>query len=333
MSEFTDQAWNRIKKYEQDVIKVVFPNARFSQTQLFCNPDIPVKSFEGHFSSSDLFMGTPYQNSGDGMFLHFTSLPVLSQILNSGFLRMSEFNCLNDESEILFAQEVISSKTNSNKLKTEKSKMFSLSACESKPEIILDSHMWSEYGDDGKGCVLEYKYTSPKIFKMSFGKIQYGKRDLKPLKEIVGLVNSFAKKNEGFKINNLTELLTPIFAFHKDIKFQKEKEIRLFYYQDGSLRNDGPHINQYKDIYKNNQCRNFIKIYLKGKNQYVPYPGLPNEKALGVSPQIEITKIILGPNVKNEFDTIQQINRLKILAKQDFEIWNVNNKIDLIKIT
>jgi hypothetical protein len=210
--------------------------------------------------------------------------------------------------------------------------MFCLSACESKHEVVLDAHMWEHYADKGHGCSIEYKFTSSSIANMSLGRIQYGKRKLKLLKDIDALMQNFALSNDGFKVIDPIKFLTPIFAYHKDIKFQNEKEVRLFYYQDGSIFNDKPHLNQYCDFYKGEQVRNFVKIYLSGKNKYVPYPGLDDDAALNVSPQIEITKVIIGPKVENIVEVIDQLLLLRAEEKQEFEIWRVTKKSEFFKM-
>jgi hypothetical protein len=332
MTDFTDKAWQDTYEFKQKVITPIFPNASLSQSGFFCNPDLPIRAFSAHLSSRNLFEGTSYEYNGNGIFLHFTSLPILSTILKSGFIRMSDFNCLTDKSEINFARQHFKKIPNNEGIESEKEKMFCLSACESNQEVVLDAHMWEHYADKGHGCSIEYKFTSPRIANMSFGKIQYGKRKLKPLKDIDTLMQIFALSNNGFKVIDPMKFLAPIFAFHKDVKFQKENEVRLFYYQDGSIFNDKPHLNQYKDFYKQDQVRNFIKIYLSGKNKYVPYPGLDDEAALGVSPQIEITKVIIGPNVENVLETIDQLLMFKEEEKQEFEIWRVTQKSEYFKL-
>ena len=332
MTEHTDKAWQTIKDYEKKVIKPVFPNATLKQSGMFCDPERPVLNFSAHLSSRELFQGTIYEYDGDGLFLHFTSLPLLSTILKSGFLRMSDFNCLTDKSEIKFASQHFKTSQTQEAIKSEKEKMFCLSACESKDEVLKNPYMWKHYAYHGSGCSIEYKFTSPCITNMSLGRIQYGKRNLKPLKDIYALMHNFAKSNNGFKIIDPIKFLTPVFGYHKDIKFQNEKEVRLFYYQDGSIFNNKPHPNQYSDFYKGDQVRNFVKIYLNGKNKYVPYLGLDDETALSVSPQIEITKVILGPKVRNMYKVVQLIVNFRKDHDQDFEIWKINDKLDSISL-
>lgn len=332
MSDYTDKAWEDIRAYEQKVVKPIFQNATLKQSGFIVSPDRPVKGFNAHFSSRNLFQGTIYQYDGDGLFLHFTSLPILSTILKAGFIRMSDFNCLTDRSEINFASQNFKKSTITEEIEIEKDKMFCLSACESKQEVVLDTHMWEHYADKGHGCSIEFKFTSLHIANMSFGKMQYGKRKMKPLKGIEALMQNFVSSNDGFKVIDPIKFLTPIFAFHKDVKFQNENEVRLFYYQDGSFGNEGPHLNEFRDFYKNDQVCNFIRIYLKGKNTNGSYPGLPNETTLELSPQIEISRIILGPRVDKLYDVISQILNLKNEVNQDFEIWRWDGNQPAYKI-
>lgn len=331
MSDYTDKAWEDIRSYEKKVVQPIFPNAHLKQSEIFCNPDRPVRGFSGFLSTRNLFKDTIYEYDGNGLFLHFTSLPILSTILKSGFIRMSDFNCLSDKSEINFASKNIKISSNEDS-RFEKDKMFCLSACESKLDVIKNPYMWKQYACDGTGCSIEYKFTSSEIFNMTFGKIQYGKWKLKPLRDIKLLIEDFAIENNGFKINYFENFLTTIFAFHKDIKYKNENEIRLFYFQDGSLGNDKPHLNQFTDFYKRDEVREFIRIYLKGKNKFVPFKGIDDENSLSISPQIEIKRIILGPNVRNLVDVMKLIVSLRKEHHQDFEIWKINDRLDFYKI-
>lgn len=327
-----EKARRTIAEYKTKVIKPLFPNAQFAESRLFCNPDRPVSGFNGFLSTSDLFKNSIYECPGDGLFLHFTSFPVLSTILKTGFIRMSDFNCLSDKLEINFASKNINLSSKQEDNKFGKHKMFCLSACDSKHEVITDPYMWEKYADNGAGCSIEYKFTSPEIYKMSFGRILYGKRDLKPLKDIKRLMENFSLENNGFKVNSFESFLTRIFAFHKDIKYKKENEVRLFHFQDGGMSSNARHINQYPDFYKNNEVREFIRIYLSGKNKHVPCKGLDDETALGISPQIEITRVIIGPNVKNILDVRELIIKLRDQEKQNFEIWSINDKLVCSKL-
>lgn len=317
-------AREKIRQIEEDEIKKIFPNATFSESSFLGSPNKQVNSFQAYLSSENLFKDTPYENDGTSNFLHFTSLPALSQILNSGFIRMSDFECLSDKTEIDFAKNFYFSNDDSFKQTANKSRMFCLSACEYSNDTILNNHMWQVYADKGKGCAIEYKFSSNDIFNMSFGKIQYGKKKITILKTLRTKLEQFSKNNEGFSINNLSDFLTPIFAFHKDIKFKKENEIRLFYFQNGAMTNKKDHLNQYSDFYKSDQVRNFIKIYLKGKNPYQQENYPENVDVLKLSPQIEISRIFLGPDIANIYKVIEKLKQLKKQLNLDFEVWRVS---------
>ena len=328
-----DQGFKKIYRYKKDVLNAFFPKARFKQSMIFANPEIVPTSFKGYISSDKLFDKTVYKYDGDGLFLHFTSFPVLSIILNSGYLRMSEFNCLDDKTELSFASKVLTQSNDkiSNQIDKHKHKIFCLSACISNESTLKNEYMWTKYANQAKGCIIEYTFSSMDLYNFNFGKIQYGKIKLKPLADLKEASDKFDKFHQ-FKVQDLPLFLIRISAFHKATKFKKENEIRLLFFKDGSIGSDGNHLHEYQDFYKDSRVRSFIKIYLKGKNPHIPQPTINEKTALRFSPQIEIKRIILGPKVENIVETIIHIESLRNSSSQDFEIWRLNEKYELQKI-
>lgn len=316
-----DQVFDKIHEYEKQVLKAVFPESRLKSSFVFGSEDKIPNSFDGLISADGLFNGTPYQYSGENLFLHFTTFPVLSVIMNSGFLRMSDFNCLDDINEMMFASQLIWGESKVEYLKEEKSKMFSLSACESNIDTIQNKFMWENYSGKGRGCAIEYKFSSLDIHNFNIGKIQYGKYKLKPIKEINKQALSFAENNDGFRVNDFPNFLIRISSFHKDIKYKDEQEVRMLYYRDGGIGSDQPHLNEYRDFYKDHQVRNFIKIYLKGKNKYLPNDKLTEEEVVRHSPQIEIQRVFIGPEVVDILETIHHLDFIRREYNQSFDIW------------
>lgn len=314
----SDSIYEKINLFLKYVLQKIFPNTNFKLSGFISSNEIPPKKFEAIISSSKLFEGTQYKFDESSSFVHFTSLPLLSQILQSGFLRMSDFNCLSDKSELHFASNVFDNCTD-EKVKEKKSKILSLSACLSTAEILNNEHMWNQYASKGMGCAIEYKFVTTNIHNMVFGKVLYGKENLRNLQELKKLNEQF--KNEyDFEVTDLPMLLLKVSAFHKNIKYKNEQEVRLLFYNESDDSKDFVHRNHYKDFYSDQQVRNFIKLYIKGKNSTLSLPHPEYENELMYEPEIEISRVIIGPNNPNPYEVAKHLNQLKEKLEYNFEI-------------
>lgn len=315
------------------VLKPIFPNAEFAFMRYFgLNSNQFSTSFVGQISSKELFNNSPYEYKGNGCFLHFTTFPILEMILKTGFIRMSEFNCLSDNNELHFASSSLfdSIYNNSDKLISDKRNLFCLSVCESKIDTITSKFMWNNYAAKGKGCSIEFKFSEVPSYNYLFGRVQYGKRKLAPIKKTISLANQFKTKN-NYGIASLPSILMKVFAFHKEMKFKNENEVRLiFHHEDNSLNKELPQ-NTYLGFHKDNTLKRFIKLYLKGNHDYVKNE---DPQMLCIFPQIEITKIILGPNVPldDKIEIHEFLSETKEKQNRDFEIWEVTNDMNYREI-
>lgn len=329
-----DKASSLINKYEEEVLKSVFPNARFSQTNLIGSPDKPIKTFEGVISTDDGFKDSRYFHDGKHNFLHFTSLQSLGSILKSGFLRMTELDSLTDKGELNYALNQLNFNINPNSHNwvEKRRNLFCLSACEANENTRVDSFMWETYGNKGKGISIEYKFTKPDAFQFEFGRILYGKDELDDLKKVIQLSQNFSNKHD-FQILDLPFVFSNFMAFHKAKVFENEQEIRLLYNQDGSFGKP-EHLTVYKDFYKDNEVRRFLKIFIKGCHDLIPHEKLEDEVVLNIAPQIEIERILLGPNLDAEslLDIVSFLKDISSEKKISFEIWKVNKEKECYKI-
>lgn len=323
-----DPNFKNIELYEKSVLKKVLPNAHFKKTGFTLSGDLPLKKFDALISSEKLFEETQYKFDESSSFIHFTSLPALSQILKSGFLRMSDFNCLSDKSELHFASSIFSNGEN-KKIEEAKTNIFCLSACLSRPEILDSQHMWNQYASKGMGCAIEYKFTSTKIHNMIFGKVLYGKENLKNLRKLKKLDDAF-KNEHDLEVTDLPVLLLKVSAFHKKISFKKENEVRLLFLNDGFFSKESIHRNHYEDLYTDQQVRNFIRLPIVGKNTSVNAYTINLEKELGFSPQIEISRVIIGPNNPKHLEVAKLLNQFKKEHGYNFEICYFHKEIKSI---
>jgi hypothetical protein len=325
MNDLSDKTFELIAAYNKEVLHKCFPFAKFKEAGSITSNNIPPRTFDAVISNEGLFENTDYKFNPDTHFIHFTSLPALSQILKSGFLRMSDFNCLSDKSELHFGQKVFTTRKD-EELEKIKANIYSLSACLSSPNIINNQHMWSQYAHKGMGCAIEYKFVTTNIHNMVFGKVLYGKENLKNQQQLKKLNEQFKNKYD-FEVTDLPMLLLKVSAFHKNIKYKNEQEVRLLFYNESSYPKDFIHRNHYKDFYSDQQVRNFIKLYNKGKNPKNPEYHVDYEKNLMYAPEIEIFRVIIGPNNPNPLEDAQNLKLLQEECKIQFDICYFHKEI------
>lgn len=326
MKDKLNQILDNVFLFQKKVLNSEFPNAKLRESIVRSSENrLPVQ-FDGEISTYNIFDDTKYEVKGNPSFIHFTSLGTFNQIIKGGFLRMSDINCLSDKTELLFSSELITQLSEKQRLKiiNEKPKIFSLSACLSNETTLKNEHMWNHYASGGSGCAIEYQFNEMDIHRMIFGKVHYGKVALKPLRRIV-------KNNEDFKneynltIEDLPLFLLKISAFHKDIKFKQEEEVRLLFHKDGSMGFNAFFNIEYKDFYTDNEVRNFIKIPLLNKKD-LNYNNPIN------FPSIKISRVIIGHNNPDPDATISQLLEIIKETKISFEIWIQTTMAKLVKV-
>lgn len=326
MNNQLDEYWHKIDVFQKNVLRKDYPKSYLKQSYSLYNTLKFPESFKGEISTEDIFSCTNYEVKGNPFFIHFTSLSSLGKILQSGFLRMSDFNCLSDKTELIFSSELITQLDEKQRLKitNEKQKIFSLSACLSNASTLKNEHMWKQYASGGSGCVIEYQFNEMNIHRMIFGKVKYGKIALKPLRSIVK--NDVDFKNQyNLSIEDLPFFLLKISAFHKNIKFKHEDEVRLLFHKDDSIGFNALSNYEYKDFYTDNEVRNFIKIPLSKKKN------LNNNTSINL-PSIKISRVIIGQNNPDPDATLSQLLEIIKETKFSFEIWVQTTTTKLVKV-
>lgn len=330
-----------VDKFRKEVIHPFFPNADFKSTFMVSSPEEPATSFEGKLSPINLFKDTDYEYKGDGKFIHYTSLLGIKAILETGYLRMSEFGNLIDKNELQYAAKIFEGnpifQIKKEKLEQLKENVFCLSMCESNEKTKKNTFLWEVYGDKGKGVVIEFELTknNPKHFLL--GKVQYGEEKLQKLRELKKNAENFKKDNNGFFPNNFPELFMEIKSFHKSKRYDAEKEVRLFLktykrqYKEHKLKSI------YKDINSNQEVKYFNRLYLKGRHPFLNFKYSFSEEKDAVFnefPQIEIKNIILGFNisVENKVAITYLFNEIKTKHNYEFDIFQINNEKEIIKM-
>lgn len=327
--------FERVDHFISTVIHPVLPNAKLKES--FIN-GAPTTYFEGKLSSGELFKKTDYEYKGDGKFIHYTSLLGLKTILDSGFLRMSEFGNLIDKNELHYAASVFSENPifSFDKTKTEqlKDSILCLSICESNERTKKNDLMWEVYGDKGKGAIIEFELTKKDPYFFILGKMQYGIEGLKPLSELKKLAENYINNKDNVMFpNNFPELLLELQSFHKSKRYEGENEIRLLLKRNKEFPED----TIYEDINSNQEVKYFNKLFLKGRYPYAEDEIKPNEYGISIFdefPQIEIKNIILGFNisVENKIAITDLLNEIKAKHNYEFEIFQINDEKEIIKM-
>lgn len=332
-------AHKKVEKFRREVINSVFPKAQFETSFMVGSPEQAPNSFEPKLSSGELFQNTDYEYDGDGKFIHYTSLISLKMILESGFLRMSEFGNLIDEKELLYAASVFDGnplfKFDQKKLNHLKENLFCLSLCQSNEKTKRNHLMWEVYGQKGKGVIIELELNKKDPFFFLLGKIKYGEEALEPIKRLMQLAEGFSKNNEGFFPNNFMEFMMEIQSFHKVKIFEGEEEIRLLMKEEKVQYEDHKHETIYKDINSNQEVKYFNKLFLKERYPYEDSIKIDsNIDVLDSYPQIEIKNIILGYNIstQNKVDITDFLNDLKSRHSYGFKISQMSEEGEIIEM-
>lgn len=325
MNNQLDKVFDKINLYDKEVLKKVFPESYLSSSEVWSSDKKVSDSFNGQISTVNLFNGTQYEYVGKNKFLHFTSIDSLFKILESGYIRMTDIYSLEDKSELHFASQVLG-ENYENEINLEGENTYSFSACESNADNLISDYMWREYGDNFKGCTIEFSFSKTDFHKMNLGKIQYGDEKLEPIINLKKYSEEFWN-NYGIKVNKFPLFLLKILAFHKESRFSNENELRLLFHND----NGQNHPNVMYISCQKRGIKSFIKLPLKGRNEILENPNFDMDTKLYHSPQVEINRIILGSNVVLE--NLQKFNS-KVMG--DFttskvEVW-FNKNGELVKL-
>lgn len=306
--------------YTKEVLNKFFPKAKLKTSIIWESETVKPNFFDGEISTYNIFDHTPYEYKGQNRFIHFTSIEKLKAILTSGYLRMASLDSLQDTEEVHFAGKVIDPNCFYD-LDVASENLFSLSACESTTANILNKKMWMEYGDQYRGCILQYSFSKMELFRSNFGVIRYGEKHLSDLKKLVIMSHSFYQEY-GFSVSQLPVFLRTILAFHKNQSYDFEREIRLLlepeFLPDSCFE---PDFCQKKGIKK------YYKLPFSERNELPVNTKYDQDTILHHFPQIELKKIILGPqsSVKDKEEVETQIKCY--LPNSEIEIHYLQNII------
>ena len=162
-------------------------------------------------------------------FLHFTSLKSLKGILETGSLRLSNFNTFKDKKEYLHASEKIFTISDDQAAEIKKG-LFVLSLTELQEKNVkynYDKH-WKNYGNEGKGVALEFE-----ILRQPAGYFPLAVQYHDNPQNDTFIAKLIECHNSNFASNNYMKELAcffyPLFCAFKGNSFKWENETRVFF--------------------------------------------------------------------------------------------------------
>lgn len=324
----------KINDFFEFVIKDSFPSSRIQNSESWGSPTQPPNSFKGIVSPENLFVGTRYEIPENSNLIHFTDLHSLFSILNSGFIRMSEFKNFSDKSEFIYSSSILNHLPFSNLIGSDfenlKKNLFAISSCLSNDNTKRNHYMWNMYADNAKGVCVEFqiKLNNPNY---TLGKILYGSDNLDLIDRIKNQTEMFMVENKNFTVSNFIQFISTVLSFHKSKKYHYENEIRIFHLRNKFFED----VNIYQDLNSNFDKTNFCKIYHDIRKH--PYynnetTGMPYFNSI---PRIEIKNIILGYNLSTQqkINIKFKLDEIKNEFGFNFNILHINDEEEINDIS
>ncbi len=325
-----DEVLSLMGKFEKEVFKEVLPYSTFLN-------GINREGNVGGFNYDNLFKSTNYEVPLNQSFIHFTTLQSLTSILNNGYFRFSEFNNFEDKDEIHYAKSVFdndeSLKANQQKIDDEKECCFAFSACIASEHTSKNTFMWANYANKGQGVCIQFKLNYNKTCHFLLGKMQYGKKELKPIIKLKELAQSFYNKNNDFRYSQFPLRILELLAFHKYEQYREESEVRMLFKVEKQKYEDHNHEAIYKDINQTYDVRYFFKTFLTERKSVLGIESIEifNEYFEHYH-TFEIEKITLGNNISDEqkHSIVQLLKLLKIKYQYNFDIFRLDKENEII---
>lgn len=242
----------------------------------------------------EFFLSLLTQIEDDSIFWRYTSSHSLFLLLNSSSQNLLSINCMNDKSEIDYADKYlygIFSKNKKTYISTnvqEANQVFILSCCDD--SNYDDLLMWRLYGQDAEGISIGYAINKGKIDfnKFFIAKVSYAKDDLSHKElELIGNMIEAKFQSRDFRFRKWAIWK----HFFKPYEFNYENEIRLVYFDKEKTEN--AHTQWIED--SKNGIVSPMKIFLMNKD----FP-------------LILKRIIIGPKAHES-----EINRLQYKAMFD----------------
>lgn len=275
---------------------------------------------------------------GDNSIYHYTDINGLENILKKQRIRFTNYQYLNDPTEIQFGKNIIiNTLLNTNldnkllqnitNLLSEIDKLWELHISSFSTKIEKLS-LWRYYANNGSGFAIEFNksfHTPEKNPKSTLGapiigNVIYGKTESKNfIDKFIGIYKKYCEIEERERFNSFISNLLSITPFFKDDSFKEEKEVRLICVEGPILIDQTTK----KPFYFQEKYRDFIRT----QTNKIPFVKNVNSKIPTLSPykfkKDDISAIWVGPSC--EFLEARSFI-LVLLQKNGFNIDNIQIK-------
>lgn len=270
----------------------------------------------------DVYEKSRYFYTGSHLFLHFTTIPNLINILREKKIRLYSLAAMDDKDEFSGSFRKLDTEVGDWQIDEMKKSVFVLSMCEYAVEKEKESlNLWREYGDDGNNVALVFKIKSQlrnNWVHYILSKIYYEQDDLKPFIDTASEIKEY-EDAKNFTETHFHIAFYRLFAFHKQSIYKHEREVRLLY-SEGFYERDRE---KAKPDFKNNKNTQYVERELEWEPDEDLLKRIETNREFSdkkkiskivhnLFPHITIEKILFGYRISNDkkwelIETIRQV--------------------------
>ena len=238
-------------------------------------------SFSGAYENffSKLF---PTFNTREKIVCRYVSLETAFNIIKNKSLKLNSVVGMNDSTEVDFIESLLYDGMKKLVGLQNQARDVYIMSCSSE-KVIDDLTHWRLYGSDAKGVCLVFNVKKVKKSQLKFGKISYLDRN-RPTESIEKINIFLGEVLEETKIPFAPRNFHCWAHFYKPLEYDIEKEIRLIYIDDKTLKKEWILSKPY------NIVNSSVEVDLSDEN-------LP----------LKLCKVILGPNCPERDVNLTQI--------------------------
>ncbi len=301
----------KVKQYINDVIVPVLPNFR---------PDITSSAFgtketpkTGHISGSafnSALKDSRYYFNENQTLIHFTTIESAISIISEGYIRLVGLNKSSDRTEILYSANDFTPNGLMNQKTMLPGEYLNISMC-SYDESQRDNELfdlWRFYGNEGNGIGLVFEFdfsNQDQWFQYHLSEVYYGDIHKEQLISLKTDSEAWCLNND-FEIDDLYEILIPLFCFHKVGRYKTENEVRLIKrplsvlgHSEIRSKFSGFTVNELGELVK------FEKLYFEGRMRNEMISSFTNHEGLELIlhrdvPKFRLKEVMIGPTINDK---------------------------------
>ncbi len=296
--------YEAIKHFYKDVLFSMLPNAKHKSIG-YIGPAEAKRASNMSIDLADtneINADSKYYYTKKYSFIHYTSIPILLNIIKERKIRLYNLQGMDDKEEFEVSLNSFSKKISAYQIQEIKKKLFCFSMCEVDLEKKEESlPLWRNYGQDGNGVGIVFSFNkrfAKDWVHFMLSQVYYNPKYLENFAKIETLYNNFKSKH-NLTINNFDEMFYRYFAFHKSKIYSTEREVRLIYCQ-GFRSYEEPQVKL--DINRRNEKTSYIELDIewewdKKTKDFIIEQGITPKN---IRPKITIDEIILGYRLSNK---------------------------------